>query len=131
LKSTKNWFLPLDKLQPKIEAFINSHPEWKPNVFGQCKSWLNQQLQPRAMTRDLDWGVKVPVEGADGKVLYVWFDAPIGYISATKELFSNSLSPLEEMERGGNHIGKTQTLNWFILLGKIILYSIALFSRLC
>ncbi|OFY84065.1 MAG: methionine--tRNA ligase [Bacteroidetes bacterium RIFCSPLOWO2_12_FULL_35_15] len=89
LKKTKNWFLPLDKMQPQIEAFIDSHKEWKSNVFGQCKSWLNSGLQPRAMTRDLDWGVKVPVEGAEGKVLYVWFDAPIGYISATKDLFQN------------------------------------------
>ncbi len=88
LKKTKNWFLPLDKMQPEIEAYIDSHKEWKPNVFGQCKSWLNSGLQPRAMTRDLDWGVKVPIEGAEGKVLYVWFDAPIGYISATKEYLS-------------------------------------------
>ncbi|HEY0029839.1 MAG TPA: methionine--tRNA ligase [Bacteroidia bacterium] len=92
LKKTKNWFLPLDKMQPQIEAYIDSHKEWKSNVFGQCKSWLNAGLQPRAMTRDLDWGVKVPVEGAEGKVLYVWFDAPIGYISATKELFRNQES---------------------------------------
>lgn len=90
LKKTKNWFLPLDAMQPQIEAFIDAHPEWKTNVFGQCKSWLNAGLQPRAMTRDLDWGVKVPIEGADGKVLYVWFDAPIGYISATKELFNDT-----------------------------------------
>ncbi|MCW3083294.1 MAG: methionine--tRNA ligase [Bacteroidetes bacterium] len=89
LKETRNWFLPLDKMQPQIEAYIDSHKEWKSNVFGQCKSWLNAGLQPRAMTRDLDWGVKVPIEGAEGKVLYVWFDAPIGYISATKELFRN------------------------------------------
>lgn len=90
LKKTKNWFLPLDEMQNQIEAFINPHEnDWKTNVFGQCKSWLKAGLQPRAMTRDLDWGVKVPVEGADGKVLYVWFDAPIGYISATKELFKN------------------------------------------
>jgi len=87
LKKTKNWFLPLDKMQPQIEKYIDSHKDWKTNVYGQCKSWLNQGLQPRAMTRDLDWGVKVPIEGAEGKVLYVWFDAPIGYISATKELF--------------------------------------------
>jgi methionyl-tRNA synthetase len=88
LKQTKNWFLPLDKLQPKIKAYLDKHSDWKPNVYGQCKSWLDSGdgLQPRAMTRDLDWGVPVPVEGADGKVLYVWFDAPIGYISATKEL---------------------------------------------
>ncbi|MBI2270285.1 MAG: methionine--tRNA ligase [Bacteroidetes bacterium] len=87
MKKTKNWFLPLDKMQAGIEAYIDSHKDWKTNVYGQCKSWLTQGLQPRAMTRDLDWGVKVPVEGAEGKVLYVWFDAPIGYISATKELF--------------------------------------------
>jgi methionyl-tRNA synthetase len=86
LKKTKNWFLPLDKMQPDIDAYIESHKNWKPNVYGQCKSWLNQGLQPRAMTRDLDWGVKVPLPDAEGKVLYVWFDAPIGYISATKEL---------------------------------------------
>jgi methionyl-tRNA synthetase len=86
LKKTKNWFLPLDKMQPEIEKYIDSHKEWKSNVFGQCKSWLNAGLQPRAMTRDLDWGVKVPIPDADGKVLYVWFDAPIGYISATKDL---------------------------------------------
>jgi len=86
LRETKNWFLPLDKLQPKIEAYINKHSDWKPNVFGQCQSWLKQGLHPRAMTRDLDWGVKVPLKDAENKVLYVWFDAPIGYISATKEL---------------------------------------------
>lgn len=94
MKKTKNWFLPLDKMQPQIEKFVDSHKEWKTNVFGQCKSWLNAGLQPRAMTRDLDWGVKVPVPDAEGKVLYVWFDAPIGYISATKELFAKTaLSP--------------------------------------
>jgi methionyl-tRNA synthetase len=86
LKRTKNWFLPLDKMQPQIEAYIDSHKDWKSNVYGQCKSWLNAGLQPRAMTRDLDWGVKVPIPEAEGKVLYVWFDAPIGYISATKDL---------------------------------------------
>ncbi len=89
LKETKNWFLPLDRLQPEIEKYIESHSDWKPNVFGQCESWLKQGLQPRAMTRDLDWGVPVPIEGAEGKVLYVWFDAPIGYISATRELTPN------------------------------------------
>lgn len=86
MKTTKNWFLPLDRFQNDIETYINSHSEWKSNVIGQCKSWINQGLQPRAMTRDLDWGVKVPLKDAEGKVLYVWFDAPIGYISATKEL---------------------------------------------
>ncbi len=85
MKATKNWYLPLDRMQPEIEKYVNSHPEWKPNVFGQCQSWLKQGLQPRAMTRDLDWGIKVPLEDAEGKVLYVWFDAPIGYISMTKE----------------------------------------------
>ena len=90
LKKTKNWFLPLDKIQKEfLSDFIASKTNWKTNVTGQCKSWLNDGLQPRAMTRDLDWGVKVPVEGAENKVLYVWFDAPIGYISATKELFPN------------------------------------------
>jgi methionyl-tRNA synthetase len=91
LKKTKNWFLPLDKLQPKIAEYLSKHTDWKANVYGQCKSWLDSGdgLQPRAMTRDLDWGVPVPVEGAEGKVLYVWFDAPIGYISATKELLPN------------------------------------------
>jgi len=87
LKETKHWFLPLDKFQPELEKWIlEDHKEWKTNVYGQCKSWLDQGLQPRAVSRDLDWGVPVPVEGSEGKVLYVWFDAPIGYISATKEL---------------------------------------------
>jgi methionyl-tRNA synthetase len=87
LKETKHWYLPLDKYEPWLREWIlEGHKEWKPNVYGQCKSWLDQGLHPRAVSRDLDWGVPVPVEGADGKVLYVWFDAPIGYISATKEL---------------------------------------------
>ncbi len=87
LKDTKHWFLPLDAYQGFLEKWIlHDHMEWKANVYGQCKSWLDQGLQPRAVSRDLDWGVPVPVEGAEGKVLYVWFDAPIGYISATKEL---------------------------------------------
>ncbi|WP_087149090.1 methionine--tRNA ligase [Pedobacter lusitanus] len=86
-RETKNWFLPLEKYEEQLRTYIESHKEWKPNVAGQCQSWLNAGLQPRAMTRDLDWGVKVPVKDAEGKVLYVWFDAPIGYISATKELF--------------------------------------------
>ena len=85
LKATKNWYLPLDKLQPQIENYVNGHTEWKPNVFGQCQSWFKDGLRPRAMTRDLDWGVSVPLPDAEGKVLYVWFDAPIGYISATKD----------------------------------------------
>ena len=86
-KATKNWYLPLNNYQNWLKQWIlEDHKEWRPNVYGQCKSWLDMELQPRAMTRDLDWGIPVPVEGADGKVLYVWFDAPIGYISNTKEL---------------------------------------------
>ena len=86
-KATKNWYLPLNNYQNWLKQWIlDDHKEWRPNVYGQCKSWLDMDLQPRAMTRDLDWGIPVPVEGAEGKVLYVWFDAPIGYISNTKEL---------------------------------------------
>ena len=85
MRATKNWFLPLDRMQPDIEKYVNSHTEWKTNVAGQCQSWLKEGLRPRAMTRDLDWGIKVPLPDAEGKVLYVWFDAPIGYISMTKE----------------------------------------------
>ncbi|MDD2550400.1 MAG: methionine--tRNA ligase [Bacteroidales bacterium] len=86
-KSTKHWFLPLERYQSFLEKWIlEEHKEWKTNVYGQCKSWLDQGLQPRAVSRDLNWGVPVPVEGAEGKVLYVWFDAPLGYITATKEL---------------------------------------------
>ncbi|MCS6904846.1 MAG: methionine--tRNA ligase [Bacteroidia bacterium] len=86
LKSTKHWFFPLDKFQERLEDYIlKQHSHWKPNVLGQCKSWLSEGLAPRAITRDLDWGVKVPLPQAQGKVLYVWFDAPIGYITATKE----------------------------------------------
>ena len=87
LRKTKNWYLPLNQYQDWLKQWIlEGHKEWRPNVYGQCKSWLDMDLQPRAMTRDLDWGIPVPVEGAEGKVLYVWFDAPIGYISNTKEL---------------------------------------------
>lgn len=87
LRETLHWYLPLDRYEPWLRKWIlEDHKEWKANVYGQCKSWLDQGLQPRAVSRDLDWGVPVPVKGAEGKVLYVWFDAPIGYISATKEL---------------------------------------------
>ena len=90
-KKTKHWYLPLDKYEPWLRDWIlEQHKEWKTNVYGQCKSWLDGGLQPRAVTRDLDWGVPVPVEGAEGKVLYVWFDAPIGYISNTQELLPQS-----------------------------------------
>ncbi|MDY0287177.1 MAG: methionine--tRNA ligase, partial [Bacteroidales bacterium] len=86
LRETKHWYLPLDQYETWLrEWIIEEHKEWKPNVYGQCKSWIDAGLQPRAVTRDLDWGVKVPLEDAEGKVLYVWFDAPIGYISATRE----------------------------------------------
>ena len=87
IRKTKNWYLPLNEYQDWLKKWIlEGHKEWRPNVYGQCKSWLDMDLQPRAMTRDLDWGIPVPVKGSEGKVLYVWFDAPIGYISNTKEL---------------------------------------------
>jgi methionyl-tRNA synthetase len=87
LRDTLHWFLPLDTYEPFLRKWIlEDHKDWKPNVYGQCKSWLDAGLQPRAVSRDLNWGIPVPVEGAEGKVLYVWFDAPIGYISATREL---------------------------------------------
>jgi methionyl-tRNA synthetase len=107
MKPTKNWYLPLDKMQPALEEYIASHPEWKTNVLGQVKSWLNDGLRPRAMTRDLDWGVKVPLPDTDGKVLYVWFDAPIGYISMTKELTDEWQKYWQDPEtRLVNFIGK-------------------------
>ncbi len=91
LKETRHWYLPLDKWEPKLRQWIlEEHKEWKTNVYGQCKSWLDLGLQPRAVSRDLDWGIPVPIDGADGKVLYVWFDAPIGYISNTKELLPDT-----------------------------------------
>ncbi len=91
MRETKHWYLPLDQHEAWLRQWIlEDHKEWKPNVYGQCKSWLDMGLQPRAVSRDLDWGIPVPVAGADGKVLYVWFDAPIGYISNTKELLPDS-----------------------------------------
>jgi methionyl-tRNA synthetase len=113
MKKTKNWFLPLDTMQPQIEAYIDLHKDWKPNVYGQCKSWLSGGLNPRAMTRDLDWGVQVPVEGADGKVLYVWFDAPIGYISGTKDLCDADLSAQKKADYYLNESLKPKD-NWEI-----------------
>lgn len=93
LKQTKHWFLPLDKHEAFLKQWIlEDHKDWKVNVYGQCKSWIEAGLQPRAITRDLDWGIPVPVEGGEGKVLYVWFDAPIGYISFTQELLANDSS---------------------------------------
>lgn len=106
-KTTKNWFLPLDEMQPKLEKFIASHPEWKANVAGQCKSWLASGLHPRAMTRDLNWGVKVPLPNAEGKVLYVWFDAPIGYITASKEWFEQP-----ETRNQLTYGGKPKSASW-------------------
>ncbi len=95
-KKTKHWYFPLDKYQKKLEKYIESHKhDWKSNVYGQCRSWLKDGLRPRAITRDLDWGVPVPLDEAKGKVLYVWFDAPIGYISATKEWANNRNEPEE------------------------------------
>jgi len=100
LKETKHWYMPLDQYEPWLKEWIlEGHKEWKPNVYGQCKSWIDSGLQHRAVTRDLEWGVPVPLDEAEGKVLYVWFDAPIGYISATKELF-NTLSPTGKDEEG-------------------------------
>ena len=97
MKETKNWYLPLNEYQEWLKQWIlEGHKEWRSNVYGQCKSWLDMDLQPRAMTRDLDWGIPVPIEGVDGKVLYVWFDAPIGYVSNTKELCE------KEPEKWGN-----------------------------
>ena len=91
MKETKHWYLPLDKHEAWLRQWIlEDHKEWRPNVYGQCKSWLDMGLHPRAVSRDLDWGIPVPVEGAEGKVLYVWFDAPIGYISNTKELLPDT-----------------------------------------
>ncbi len=91
MRETRHWYLPLDKWEPTLRKWIlDGHKEWRSNVYGQCKSWLDMGLQPRAVSRDLDWGIPVPVDGAEGKVLYVWFDAPIGYISNTKELFPDS-----------------------------------------
>ncbi len=116
LRKTKNWYLPLDVMQPKIEEFVNQHPEWKTNVVGQCQSWLKQGLQPRAMTRDLDWGVKVPLTDVDGKVLYVWFDAPIGYITFTRELFDQiNKSNTDNTLTNSNiapHLNNIKSNNW-------------------
>lgn len=122
MRKTKHWYLPLDKWEPFLRQWIlEGHKEWKPNVYGQCKSWLDMGLQPRAVSRDLDWGIPVPVEGAEGKVLYVWFDAPIGYISNTKELLPDS------WENGG----KIRRPRWFILSVRIISCSTASYSLPC
>ena len=100
MKTTKHWYLPLDQHEAWLREWIlDGHKEWKPNVYGQCKSWLDMGLQPRAVSRDLDWGIPVPVEGAEGKVLYVWFDAPIlranAHIAATKMRTATNVKPAE------------------------------------
>ncbi|MCQ2208945.1 MAG: methionine--tRNA ligase [Paludibacteraceae bacterium] len=100
LRSTKHWYLPLDKHEEWLRKWIlEDHKEWRTNVYGQCKSWLDTGLQPRAVSRDLEWGIPVPVEGAEGKVLYVWFDAPIGYISNTKEMCENNPEKYGDWEK--------------------------------
>ena len=120
-RSTKHWYLPLDKHEEWLRKWIlEDHKEWKTNVYGQCKSWLDMGLQPRAVSRDLDWGVPVPVEGAEGKVLYVWFDAPIGYISNTIELLPNDWEKWwkDEESRIVHFIGKDNivfTVLYFLL----------------
>ena len=104
LKETKNWYLPLNEYQEWLKEWIlEGHKEWRPNVYGQCKSWLEMDLQPRAMTRDLNWGIPVPIEGAEGKVLYVWFDAPIGYVSNTNIVFHCIIFPVM-MKAHGKYI---------------------------
>lgn len=114
LKETKHWFLPLQHYEPWLREWIlEGHKEdWKSNVYGQCKSWLDSGLQPRAMTRDLEWGVKVPLPGAEGKVLYVWFDAPIGYISATKEYFLNKEPGTRNQDAPDSPFTNHQSSSW-------------------
>ena len=126
MKETKHWFLPLDQYESWLKEWIlDGHKsDWKSNVYGQCKSWLDQGLQPRAVTRDLDWGIPVPVNGADGKVLYVWFDAPIGYISATKQWAKDTGKDWEPY-------WKSQDTKLVHFMGKIILCFIVLFFHLC
>lgn len=106
LKQTKHWYLPLDKHEDFLREWIleGHKKDWKPNVYGQCKSWIDDGLRPRAVTRDLDWGIPVPAEGGEGKVLYVWFDAPIGIFRLPK----NGLLAKEKI---GNHTGKIKTQN--------------------
>lgn len=114
LKLTKHWYLPLESYEPWLREWIlKSHQEdWKPNVYGQCKSWIEAGLQPRAMTRDLDWGIKVPLKEAEGKVLYVWFDAPIGYISATRALFEEVQSGQLKYATPRRDLGKVSKDDW-------------------
>ncbi len=114
LRSTKHWYLPLQDYEPWLRDWIlKSHADdWKTNVYGQCKSWIDAGLQPRAMTRDLDWGIKVPLPNAEGKVLYVWFDAPIGYVSATRALFQEMSSGKTQYATPQRDFGKVETDDW-------------------
>lgn len=114
LKPTKHWYLPLDQYGPWLGQWIleGHKKDWKANVYGQCKSWIDAGLQPRAMTRDLDWGIKVPLPGAEGKVLYVWFDAPIGYISATRALFQELASGKKDYSTPQRNFGKVNEEDW-------------------
>ena len=115
LRPTHHWYMPLDKWEPALRQWIlEGHKEWKSNVYGQCKSWLDMGLQPRAVSRDLSWGIPVPVEGAEGKVLYVWFDAPIGYISNTKELLPDNVPANEFLNLEGDKISTSR--NWAVWL---------------
>ena len=117
LRDTQHWFLPLDKYEPFLKKWIlEENKDWKTNVYGQCKSWLDHGLQPRAVTRDLDWGIPVPVEGAKGKVLYVWFDAPIGYISATRDPDSTIGKNTGRIRKPTSSISSARTISFFIAL---------------
>jgi methionyl-tRNA synthetase len=126
LRETLHWYLPLDKYEPWLKKWIlNDHKEWKTNVYGQCKSWLDQGLQPRAVSRDLDWGVPVPLKEAKNKVLYVWFDAPIGYISATKELTPEWEKYWKDKETKMIHfIGKDNIVTMFLQMSSLTLKAI-------
>jgi methionyl-tRNA synthetase len=126
LKTTKHWYLPLDKYQPWLEQWLmeGKKGDWKSNVYGQCSSWLKSGLQPRAMTRDLDWGVDVPLEGAEGKKLYVWLDAPIGYISATKQWAADTGKNWEEYWKKQTNEANNATLIHFIGKDNIVFHCI-------
>ena len=131
LKTTKHWFLALDKYEPWLKKWIlEDHKEWKSNVYGQCKSWLEQGLHPRAVTRDLEWGIPVPVGGGEGKVLYVWFDAPIGYISATKELMEKNGGDWEKYWKKQDNPEENSKLVHFIGKDNIVFHCIIFPSML-
>ena len=128
VKKTKNWYLPLNNYQEWLKQWIlEDHKEWRPNVYGQCKSWLDMDLQPRAMTRDLDWGIPVPVKGADGKVLYVWFDAPMGTFQTPK----NCVTVTQSTSVTGRSGGKTLKLGLFTSSVRTISSSTVLSSQRC